>query len=237
MARRDIATINLILKPGDVPAQLKQLERAVRQAKRQAIEDRKSRRKGIAAGKGRPSVFQLGRKSPFVGAAVSGSARFSSRTNRNIRRARLITGQFKIFTDTAQLTLEISGDLIGAIFKNQEQMVRGIVNLIPGGALIPDEVIKEISGSGGLDTFKKNIAKAAGTIPATLSSLGQTARIISIIEDLGISRSNEEILNATADLFAARLTTEEIESLVRGRERAALLKGIAQIFAELIAGD
>ncbi len=98
-------------------------------------------------------------------------------------------------------------------------------------------MIGEISGSGGLDTFKKNIAKAAGTIPATLSSLGQTARIISIIEDLGISRSNEEILNATADLFAARLTTEEIESLVRGRERAALLKGIAQIFAELIAGD
>lgn len=237
MGKRDIATINLILKPGDVPAQLKQLERAVRQARRQAQEDKKSRRKGIAAGKGRPSTFQLGRRIPIVGGAVSGSARFSSRTNRAIRRARLITGQFKIFTDTAQLALEISGDLIGSIFKNQEQMVRGIVNLIPGGSLIPDDVIKEISGSGGIDVFKKGIAKAAATIPATLSAIGQIARIESIAEDLGINIPASEIQKASEDLFAARLTTEEIESLVRGRERAALLQGIAKLLADAIAGD
>ena len=217
MARRDIATINLVLKPGDVPKQLKQLENAVRQARRQAEEDKKARRKGIAAGKGRPSTFQLGRRIPIVGGAVSGSARFSSRTNRAFRRARLITGQFKIFTDTAQLALELTGDLIGGI----------------------EGILKEELGIefDFIPTFKKNIAKVAGVIPATLSSLGQIARIESVAEDLGINIPASEIQKAQEDLFAARLTTEEIESLVRGRERAALLEGLAKIIADAVTGD
>ncbi len=229
MGKRDIATINLVLKPGDVPKQLKQLENAVRQARRQAEEDKKARRKGIAAGKGRPSTFQLGRRIPIVGGAVSGSARFSSRTNRNIRRARLITGQFKIFTDTAQLALELTGDAIGALGASIEKSLEGT----PAGAALEELGID----FGFLTKFKKTIAKVAGTIPATLSALGQVARIESVAEDLGIDIPANEILNATEDLFAARLTTEEIESLVRGRERAALLQGLGKLLADAIAGD